>query len=203
VVGDAEARVTIAARQWAQALADTLTTSIGYVRADVAEVLAALEKSGVRTNVFALQPSLSADAPPASVRYGADGRPDWVATCTGLPAPALLGGPALRAAAPLRHTDELRRLAEDWDPASEVRRGIFEVAGLYSEPGERAGWLDVSCASARMAAWLAACLVFEGIEARCDEDRLCLPVAPSFTLHEDVRDLVMAVARARQYWNGA
>ncbi len=200
VVGDLEARLAITTRQWAQALAEVVSVPIGYVRADPADVLRAIESSAVRANVYHLQPSQLASPVPIAVQYGSDGRPDWPATCAVLPALALLGGPPVRESVALLHTDDPRKLAEDWDPASEVRRGVFEVTGLYAEAGDLPAWLEVTCASARMAAWMAACLVLEGIEARSAGDRFSLPLAPSFTLHEDVRDLVVAVAKAHRQW---
>ena len=82
---------------------------------------------------------------------------------------------------------------------AELRRGIWETTGLFSEPA-RPGWLAVSCDSARTAAWLCAVIILENVEARCEEERLLLPAEAGFELRDQVKSLVTVVAKAHHYW---
>jgi Ni2+-binding GTPase involved in maturation of urease and hydrogenase len=82
----------------------------------------------------------------------------------------------------------------------EIRRGIWETTGLIAE-SVAPGWLAVTCQSPAMAAWLAAAIVLENVEARADEDRLLLPAGPGFRLENEVKSIVTVVAKTHHYWD--
>jgi sirohydrochlorin cobaltochelatase len=129
-----------------------------------------------------------------------DGRPDWGAMWTTFCELALFGGPPHRGPdAPLRAGAAAEPAWPAPDVLAELRRGIWETTGLFSEPA-RPGWLAVSCDSPRMAAWLCAVIILENVEARCDEERLLLPAEAGYELRDQVKSLVTVVAKAHHYW---
>jgi hypothetical protein len=86
---------------------------------------------------------------------------------------ALFGGPPHRGPdSPLRGAKACAAL--DDDMLTELRRGIWETTGLYSEAAEP-GWIAVTCDSHTMAVWLCATIILENVDARFDDDRLLLP----------------------------
>ncbi len=131
-----------------------------------------------------------------------DGRPDWGAMWQGFCELALYGGPPHRG-----EEDALRALEhplevpanEEIDAIAEIRRGIYETTGLFSEPAEP-GWLAVTCRSKKMAAWMAASIILENVDARCDEERLLVPAHPSFRLKNEVKSVITVVAKCNHYW---
>ena len=92
------------------------------------------------------------------------------------------------------------RRPNDAGAVAEIRRGIWETTGLYSEPAAP-GWLAVSCESPRMAAWLCATIILENVEARCDEERLLVPADPGFGLMDEVKSVITVVAKTHHYWS--
>ncbi|MGE3074242.1 MAG: hypothetical protein AB7N24_13395 [Dehalococcoidia bacterium] len=132
--------------------------------------------------------------------YRDDGRPDWAAMWTGFCDLALYGGPP--------HRGESETLSAPLDVApfegspgliGEIRRGIFETTGLFSEPAEP-GWMAVTCHSRKMAAWLAATIILENVEARCDGEILYVPASPDFDLKNEVKSVITVVAKVNHYW---
>ena len=93
-----------------------------------------------------------------------------------------------------------REASNDAGAVAEIRRGIWETTGLYSEPAGP-GWLAVSCDSPRMAAWLCATIILENVEARCDEERLLVPADPGFGLMDEVKSVITVVAKTHHYWS--
>ena len=110
----------------------------------------------------------------------------WTSFC-GL---ALFGGP------PHRGPESALRAVT----VQEIRRGIWETTGLYSE-ASAPGWLAVTCESPRMAAWLCATIILENVDARCDEERLLVPAERSFSLTDQVKSVVTVVAKTHHYWS--
>ena len=90
-------------------------------------------------------------------------------------------------------------MAGDAAMLTEIRRGIWETTGLFAEP-PTFGWVAVTCASRKMAAWLTAAILLENVEARCEEERLLLPIQPGLTLTDQVKSLVTVVAKTHHYW---
>jgi hypothetical protein len=129
-----------------------------------------------------------------------DGRPDWGSMWTSFCDLALHGGPPHRGAA-----QALRGARPDGadaasDPAivAEIRRGIWETTGLFSEP-LTPGWIAVSCESRAMAEWLGAAIVLENVEARVEADRVLVPAGPRFRLEDEVKSVVTVVAKTHHY----
>lgn len=195
-----------AAREACQDLAGALADATGTPVALVPLPAPRLEALGleVRTapghQLVPPRPAPSA-APMGSAPFvwRADGRPDWGAMWTTFCDLALHGGP------PHRGEDAALRASADagagLDPAlmAELRRGIWETTGLYAEPGPP-GWLAVTCASRTMAAWLAAVIILENVDARADEERVLVPVGPDYQLADQVKSLVTVVAKTAHYW---
>jgi hypothetical protein len=201
IAGDVGVEAAGLSHSWAQALADRLNQPVDYGRADPEAVAAALAAGEVRITFAALDPAAPLPMSSAEFIYLADGRPDWGAMWQGFCELALFGGPPHRGEdSALLHTDDLRKLAEDFDAIGEIRRGIFETTGMYSEPSVVAGWLDVTCESPKMAAWMAACILLENVDARFDEERLLVPASPSFTLKNEVKSVITVVAKVHHYW---
>ena len=132
-----------------------------------------------------------------------DGRPDWAGMWTTFCELALYGGPPHRGpesalGAPAATGAAAASPADD-EMLGEMRRGIWETTGLYTEPAAP-GWLAVTCDSPKMAAWLCAAIILENVEARLDEDRLLLPAGAGYQLKDEVKSIVTVVAKAHHYW---
>jgi sirohydrochlorin cobaltochelatase len=146
-------------------------------------------------------PAAPAPMPSAPFVWRADGRPDWRAMWSSFCELALFGGP------PHRGPDSALGVVASSDAApagteaiAEIRRGIWETTGLYSEPSAP-GWLAITCDSPRMAAWLCATIILENVEARCDEERLLVPADASFELVDQVKSVITVVAKTHHYWS--
>jgi Ni2+-binding GTPase involved in maturation of urease and hydrogenase len=133
--------------------------------------------------------------------WRADGRPDWRAMWESFCDLALHGGP------PHRGPDRaLRAVAEGDDAAStpemiaEIRRGIWETTGLFAEAAAP-GWIAVTCTSPAMAAWLAAAIALENVEARAGGDRVLLVAGPRFRLDDEVKSAITVVAKTHHFWD--
>lgn len=129
-----------------------------------------------------------------------DGRPDWGAMWTTFCELALYGGPPQRGAGDaLRGPGPAGAAAAPSAMLAELQRGIEETTGLRAEPGQP-GWIAITCASDRMAAWLCAAIILENVEARPDGARLLVPAGPDFTLEDQVKSIVTVVAKTHHYW---
>jgi sirohydrochlorin cobaltochelatase len=145
-------------------------------------------------------PGGAAPMPAAPFVWRPDGRPDWGAMWSSFCELALFGGP------PHRGPDTVLGAAAggtatpgDFDAVAEIRRGIWETTGLYSEPaGPR--WLAITCESPKMAAWLCATIILENVVARCDEERLLVPADSRFALMDEVKSVITVVAKTHHYW---
>jgi sirohydrochlorin cobaltochelatase len=130
-----------------------------------------------------------------------DGRPDWGAMWSSFCELALFGGPPHRGPESTLAGGTRGGAASDASGAvEEIRRGIWETTGLYSEPATP-GWLAITCESPRMAAWLCATIILENVEARCDEERLLVPADSSFALEDQVKSVITVVAKTHHYWS--
>jgi sirohydrochlorin cobaltochelatase len=155
-----------------------------------------------RREVVPPRPAVS-PAPMAAAPFvwRTDGRPDWGAMWSSFCELALFGGPPHRGPESALVAGPAGGAAPGTpDAVAEIRRGIWETTGLYSEPAAP-GWLAVTCASPRMAAWLCATIILENVEARCDEERLLVPADPGFTLEDQVKSVITVVAKTHHYWS--
>ena len=130
-----------------------------------------------------------------------DGRPDWGAMWTTFCDLALHGGPPQRGALQALRGPSVDDRAARSAPeiAAELRRGIEETTGLSVEAAEP-GWIAITCASARMAAWLCAAIILENVDARVEGARLLVPAGPGFALEDQVKSVVTVVAKTHHYW---
>jgi hypothetical protein len=130
-----------------------------------------------------------------------DGRPDWGAMWTTFCDLALHGGPPQRGALQaLRGPSSGDRTARSAPEISaELRRGIEETTGLATESAEP-GWIAITCASARMAAWLCATIILENVDARVEGTPLLVPAGPGFVLEDQVKSVITVVAKTHHYW---
>ncbi len=191
-------------QQWAQGLADYLGEPVGLAFAEPSYLEAALqaaEAGGAGAYVDEVAPAPQTTMSSADFVWLDDGRPDWGSMWQSFCELALFGGPPHRGEdSALRHVIDTRALAEDFDPVAEIRRGIFETTGLYAEPADEDGWLAVTCESTKMAAWLAAAIILENVDARFDEERLLVPASPSFALKDEVKSVITVLAKTHHYW---
>jgi len=151
-----------------------------------------------------VEPKAAVSSAPMSAApfvYRDDGKPDWSAMWTGFCELALYGGPPHRGADnPVEVSTE-----DDGQPMTmndmimEIRRGIWETTGLYSEPAPP-HWMAVTCKSRRMAAWMCAAIILENVDARVEDDRLLLPAGPGYTLKDEVKSIITVVAKTHHYW---
>lgn len=144
--------------------------------------------------------SKTASMSSADFVYKDDGTPDWSVMWTGFCELALYGGP------PHRGEDTALGLVTEgeatsgFDAVREIRRGIYETTGLFAEPAGEPGWLAVTCHSRKMAAWLAASIILENVEAKFEDEVLYVPAHPSFTLKNQVKSVITVVAKTNHYW---
>src|SRR5262249_32111578 len=89
--------------------------------------------------------------------------------------------------------------ASNMTMVDEMRRGIWETTGLYTEPTDD-GWLAVTCESCAMAAWLCATIILENVEARVEEDRLLVPAGPDYRLEDEAKSIITRLPQATPYW---
>jgi hypothetical protein len=82
----------------------------------------------------------------------------------------------------------------------EVCRGVEMVTSMPCEPAETPGWVRVECYGATMAAWLLRAIVTENVAARAAGVMLDLPVAPSFRLEKEIKNIVTVIAKTSHYW---
>jgi hypothetical protein len=149
-----------------------------------------------------LPPAPESEPVAAAFVYRDDGTPDWSAICDDTTDLALYGGP------PLRENGDAIIVPEPGDeplppamtaPIIELKRGIWELTGLFAEPAPE-GWLAITTQSRKMAAWMCAAIILENIDARCDEERLHVPATAGFRLEHEVATVVRAVAKVHRYW---
>ena len=202
IAGDIGVTAATLCHEWAQSLSDILDEPVDYGRADADEVRAALEQSEVRARLATLAPSLPAPMSSAEFVYREDGRPDWGAMWQSFCDLALFGGPPHRGEeSALRHVEGLAgSTPTEIYPAEEIRRGIMETTGLGATGDASDGWLMISCDSTKMAAWMAASILLENVDARCEGARLFVPASAAFRLTDEVKSVITVVAKVHHYW---
>jgi sirohydrochlorin cobaltochelatase len=190
-------------REQCRQLAGFLGSPVELCRLDgmPAPVAAALEDLPAARREVIAPDGAGGAAPMAAAPFvwRADGRPDWGAMWSSFCELALFGGPPHRGPDSALAAGASRPAGADTDAVAEIRRGIWETTGLYSEPAG-AGWLAVTCESPKMAAWLCATIILENVAARCDEERLLVPADPGFALMDEVKSVITVVAKTHHYW---
>ena len=135
------------------------------------------------------------------LQFDADGTVAWDRMWQGFCELALAGGPPHRGALlePALREDVLADRARYAEVVDEIRRGIRLVSGLEAIEGPP-GWVGVVCATEAMAIWLMRAIVVENVLARREGAMLYLPASPRFTLGEEIKNVVTAVAKTYHYW---
>ncbi len=149
-----------------------------------------------------MEPKTISSAPMSAAPfvYRDDGRPDWSAMWQGFCDLALYGGPPHRGADNPVEAEEAEGDAMTLNDAiMEIRRGIFETTGLFSEPSPP-NWMAVTCHSKRMAAWMCAAIILENVDARCEDEVLYVPASPDFELTNQIKSVITVIAKVNHYW---
>jgi sirohydrochlorin cobaltochelatase len=135
----------------------------------------------------------------APMKYQPDGSVDWGNMWDSFCILAREGGPPHRGN--MLYADEDADITSDGYQfaVAEIIRGIAAVSGLVAAPS-KPGWIEVQCASASMANWLAESIVEENVEARADGSYLLVPVGAHYTLKGEIKNVITAVAKTAHYW---
>ena len=134
----------------------------------------------------------------------ADGRVAWDRIWTTFCDLALAGGPPHRG----KLLEPVAPAAVAADPAgaeavaAELARAIGLTAGLPVVAVDAPGRVGVRCESPAMAGWLQLAVTAENVAAQRRGDVLHLPAGPAFAVEKEVKNVVVALAKARHYWDG-
>ncbi len=140
----------------------------------------------------------------ARLTYGPDGRVAWDQIWTTFCDLALAGGPPHRGKL-LEPVSEAEVAAEPGryrDVIAEIDRAIWLTTGLPVLSGYAPGWLGVQCGSPEEAAWLQFAVTAENVSARRRQSVLQLPAGPAFGIEKEIKNVVVALAKATHYWDG-
>jgi sirohydrochlorin cobaltochelatase len=135
----------------------------------------------------------------AALRYRPDGTVDWGVIWQDFCELALTGGPPVRQT-PLTVADTALEAAATTGVSPEIARGIVETTGLPVDDVAQPGWIGFRCDDERMAVWIAAALIIENIGARFEGRNVYVPVAPSWRLKYEIKNVITAVAKTCHYW---
>ena len=140
----------------------------------------------------------------AGVRYGADGKIAWDQMWGSFCDLAMAGGPPhkgmLLEPAPAAEIDS--------DPEAyavavgEICRGISMVTDLSPIASPNPGWIQMTCATAGMAAWLLRAITIENVAVRADGATLELPAGPGYRPLKEIRNVITVIAKTTHYWVG-
>jgi sirohydrochlorin cobaltochelatase len=140
----------------------------------------------------------------AGLTYGPDGKVAWDEIWTTFCDLALAGGPPHRG----RLLEPVSEAEVAADPGSygnvvaEIGRAIRLTTGLPVVTGYAPGWVGVQCGSLQEAAWLQLAVTAENVSARRRQSILQLPAGPAFRVEKEIKNVVVALAKASHYWDG-
>jgi sirohydrochlorin cobaltochelatase len=132
----------------------------------------------------------------------AGGRIAWDAMWQGFCELALAGGPPHRGTL-LEAPTSAEALADPVRYAEvqqELERGIRMITGLPVVTDAAPGWIGVQCTDEEMAIWLMRAIVVENVMVRREGTVLFLPAGSRFTLENEIKNVVTAVAKTHHYW---
>ncbi|WP_406696593.1 hypothetical protein V5E97_36975 [Singulisphaera sp. Ch08] len=140
----------------------------------------------------------------AGLRYGPDGRVAWDQVWTTFCDLALAGGPPHRGKLlePVPETEVSAEPGQHRDVVREIDRAIRLTTGLPVVDGYAPGWIGVQCGSVEEAAWLQLAVTAENVSARRRLSLLQLPAGPAFRVEKEIKNVVVALAKAYHYWDG-
>jgi len=140
----------------------------------------------------------------AGLAYGPDGKVAWGEIWTSFCDLALAGGPPhrgklLEPVAEAEATAEPEKAAE---AAAEIDRAIALTSGFPVVAGYAPGWVGLPCQTVAEAAWLQFAVTAENVSARRRDKVLQLPAGPGFRAEKEIKNVVVALAKAAHYWEG-
>lgn len=138
----------------------------------------------------------------ASVQVGQDGKVDWDQIWTSFCDLAIAGGPPHRGKW-LLPTNDADLLAEDpryQEVFDELSRAFGLVTHLTVTAG-MPGWIGVLTQSCTMAAWLTCAIIAENVAVYRDGETVYLPVAPTYRIEKEIKNVVAALAKTNHYWS--
>jgi hypothetical protein len=140
----------------------------------------------------------------AGLKYGPDGKVAWEQIWTTFCDLGLAGGPPHRGKLlePIPEVEVTAGLDRLGDVVSEIDRAIGLTTGLPVVRGYQPGWVGVQCQSSEEAAWLQFAVTAENVSARRRQAILQLPAGPAFRVEKEIKNVVVAVAKAYHYWDG-
>jgi sirohydrochlorin cobaltochelatase len=62
------------------------------------------------------------------------------------------------------------------------------------------GWIGVACVDEAMAVWLLRAILVENVMVRREGAVLYLPAGARFTLEDEIKNVITAVAKTYHYW---
>ena len=140
----------------------------------------------------------------AGLKYGPDGRVAWDEIWTTFCDLALAGGPPHRGALlePVSETEVADHPGRYRDVVREIDRAVGLTTALRVVNGYAPGWIGVQCWSQEEAAWLQFAVTAENVSARRRQSVLQLPAGPAFRVEKEIKNVVVALAKACHYWDG-
>jgi sirohydrochlorin cobaltochelatase len=140
----------------------------------------------------------------AGVRFGPDGRVAWGEIWTTFCDLALAGGPPHRGKLlePVSEAEVAAAPGRQLDVVREIDRAIGLTTGLHVVNGYAPGWIGVACESIEAAAWLQFAVTAENVSARRRETILQVPAGPAYRVEKEIKNVVVAIAKAYHYWDG-
>ena len=140
----------------------------------------------------------------AGLAYGPDGKVAWDEIWTTFCDLALAGGPPHRGRLlePVSETEVAAEPERHASVVAEIDRAIALTTGLPVVSGYMPGWVGVKCGSLEEAAWLQFAVTAENVSARRRQSVLQLPAGPAFRVEKEIKNVVVALAKAFHYWDG-
>lgn len=84
----------------------------------------------------------------------------------------------------------------------ELGRAVRLAADRQLVGGYAPGWAGVPCSTTEEASWLQAAVVAENVSARRRGAVLQLPAGPAFRVEQEIKNVVVALAKVCHYWDG-
>jgi hypothetical protein len=140
----------------------------------------------------------------AGLRYGLDGKVAWDEIWTTFCDLALAGGPPHRGTLlePVSEREVTANHERYRIVAAEIVRAIGLTTNVPVVAGYAPGWIGVQCGSVHEAAWLQFAITAENVSARRRGSVLQIPVGPAFRVEKEIKNVVVALAKAYHYWDG-
>ncbi|HEY5316195.1 MAG TPA: hypothetical protein VIK18_26945 [Pirellulales bacterium] len=137
----------------------------------------------------------------AELKYDAQGRVAWGAIWTTFCHLALAGGPPHRGRLlePVSVAEAEASPGEQAQVVAEIERALLLTTELPVSPSPRPGWVGIRCHDDDMAGWLVRAIVAENVIARRQQEVLFVPAGPAFRVEQEIKNVVVSVAKACHY----